>query len=227
MDPLMCKYTAFTPFCFAANSTILFVDVDGRDWFVNSRTGQVVYVKQESKLNQEVCDRLGMNLPNPNDYVNVGGDYMFGEKVKFSGRTGNVDEWAGGQKAIILDGSVFLDDQGYAVTEKYSITESYSNYPALQGESQGASSSNRFDKYKHGPAIEKKEEVGKRKNVSESKMVSVDVQAYYSKYDISVKFNEDVQKYAELPGNKLAGDYDGITTSGLKILSDIVKFIFN
>jgi len=90
VDPLAEKYPAFAPYNYVMNNPIIKIDKDGRkgeDWFVNKKTGALVYIQGESQLNKETASgAFGSTMTNvlfnndKNDFSNwerLGDDTMF------------------------------------------------------------------------------------------------------------------------------------------------------
>jgi len=118
IDPLSVKYPSLSPYVFCNGNPILFVDLDGRDWFVNNKTGQVIYIKNASQMTQELVDATGTG-ESPNDYERLGPNEMFGKKL---------DDAYGNdmlkREMVIMEASdLFMKDQGYEMAEKVNIRE--------------------------------------------------------------------------------------------------------
>ena len=59
-DPLSEEFPEWSPYNYVMNNPILKIDKDGKkgeDWFVNKKTGALVYIQGESKLNQETASK--------------------------------------------------------------------------------------------------------------------------------------------------------------------------
>lgn len=67
-------------------------DPDGKDWFVNNETGDVIYLKGVTAVTTELRDKYDLGN---NDFERLGGDGMFGENVTwgiYEGKSFNVLE---------------------------------------------------------------------------------------------------------------------------------------
>ncbi|MBP6303040.1 MAG: hypothetical protein KBB37_05200 [Bacteroidia bacterium] len=113
-EPLQMKYPYLSPYCFASNTPSLFLDIDGKDWFVNNNTGQVIYVRDASKITNEIINQTGTG-GTPADYERLGPNNMFGEKLK--------DGTLNMRIRFIELSEVFMKDMGYAKAEKLNIVE--------------------------------------------------------------------------------------------------------
>jgi len=122
VDPIEKKYAMYSAYAFCVNNPILFVDLDGNDWFINTRTGMVVYIKEAKAVSKEVFDKVELTGENPNEYERLGTNEMFGEKVTYGAVENVLDNKA---SVFYLGGfdNDFFEQFGYFEAEKVIIEE--------------------------------------------------------------------------------------------------------
>jgi len=102
------------------NNPVYFIDPDGMgvyDWFVNNKTGAIVYVPGKSTLSQETADKLGAG--SAKNYDRLGGDKMFGDKVAYGTDKNILDNAA----MKIENPEKFMSNQDYSKAEKVEVQE--------------------------------------------------------------------------------------------------------
>ncbi len=122
-DNLTKKYPSLSPYIFSADCPILFVDFDGNDWFINQTTGDVIFIKNTSAINQEVINKLHIDHIDPTKFVTLGPDKMFGDKFEvFEGMDILKDDFSEFDLNNNIDVKVF-EKYGYYYAEEVIIKE--------------------------------------------------------------------------------------------------------
>ncbi len=86
VDLLAMKFPSISPYVFCNDNPVYFVDSDGRapqDWFLNQKTGKLIYIKGESEITQDFLNKIKSPF-SVSDYKRVGNDYMFGKSLPVS-----------------------------------------------------------------------------------------------------------------------------------------------
>ncbi|MEI2673487.1 MAG: RHS repeat-associated core domain-containing protein [Chitinophagaceae bacterium] len=123
VDNLTAKYPLLSPYIFTADCPVLFIDIDGNDWFLNHTTGEVIFIKDEATLTQEVLNNLHINHIDPNKFEKLGPDNMFGEKFQvFEGMDILKDDFSEFELENKFDRALF-EQYGYYYAEEVIIEE--------------------------------------------------------------------------------------------------------
>ncbi len=124
IDPLFAKFPWQSSYTSFDNNPPQKIDIDGNeatDWFVNIKTGTVIYIKGESKVTQKKLDKLGSNF-SPKDYERIGDDNMFGAYVNEFSKPDNILNKE--VYALQYLSKNFMESHGYYLGNKITVRES-------------------------------------------------------------------------------------------------------
>jgi len=114
VDLLCEKYYSISPYSYCAGNPVNRVDPDGRDWFVNNKNGNVIFLRGVHELSNKLREKYGLGK---GKYEDLGKDNMFGKNLK---EIKNRD-------VLTFDGpkyaEKFMNKQGYAQAERSKVEE--------------------------------------------------------------------------------------------------------
>jgi RHS repeat-associated protein len=113
-DELKHKHPNIGSYVYCAGNPVKYIDPDGRDWFVNSKNGNVIFLRGVNKLNNESREKYGLGQ---GKYENIGKDNMFGKNLKEI-KNRNVLTFDGPHQA-----EKFMNKHGYVKAEGLKVSE--------------------------------------------------------------------------------------------------------
>jgi RHS repeat-associated protein len=189
------------------------------DWFVNNKTGAVVYVKGESKLTQEQADAVGAG--DAKNYDRLGPDGMFGKEVQYG--TGDILKM---DAYNVENPEGFMKNQGYSKAEKVKIQEY--EFTGGAGFGQGENIKDNYNTMKEigdsKVTYTKNDKLNSTKVLSEEKGKSWCSNSTRITYDLIKPFGQDNAVTAKLPSNRASSTQSKVE-GAIQFLRMVVEFI--
>ncbi len=222
IEPLAIKYPMFSPYNFSGNNPILFVDLDGKDWFVNSKTGLIIFIKNATEIKQDFFDKIKYGA-NSKDFERLGPNDMFGQKVNdaYGNNLLNKDF------IYVENSEQFANRNGYTKSEKVKIAESEQTSSGRMGPDENISLINSSLEQ----IDESKITYVKPDKLNTKEFISKEEATYkYSSfkktiYNLTKPFGQDNRVTAEYYSNKVQLDVGKSATFVDKSI-DVIKSIF-
>jgi RHS repeat-associated protein len=211
LDPLEKKYPMHSSYIYCAGNPILFIDFDGKDWFVNTKDGSVIYVKNASVITAELFKNFNY-VDNPNDYERLGSNEMFGKKVGNEILSRNF---------VIDMGEYFMKDLGYKKAEKVKIEETVYKSGGRMGSEDFENVLPSLIQIGNSKiTYVKPTELNQKEVISESESKSHFSSSQRILYNLTKPFGQSNRKTSEFPENRSA-----VTKAKSQLVAEIVLFI--
>jgi len=129
VDPLAEKYYGMTPYNYGENDPIRHIDIDGKksdDWFVNKKTGALVYIEGEHQLNEETAKKAFGEQQADLIFNNEKNDYSNWERLGDDTMFDTEDDKVSENKTMYVPESVaedFANKREYSLAIKTDVTE--------------------------------------------------------------------------------------------------------
>jgi RHS repeat-associated protein len=121
LDPKARDFVSWSAYNYVLGNPIMLIDADGKaptDWFLNNKTGRLIYIQGQSTVSQGALNSLGSSYK-PSDYQRVGGDKMFGDFVRGDNGQNLLDQ----KVAYVADPQDMMESIGLIKAENVLVKE--------------------------------------------------------------------------------------------------------
>ncbi len=212
VDPLAEKAhnISLSSYNYCNNNPVLYIDKDGRDWFVNNRTGDVWNVKGQSQITNNFLKKTNINNVSVRDFERLGGDNMI--KADLAKNNLGLTLLLGSEADLIMN------DNGYKKVNVQSIKETETEISSFDiGDRDGmAVKSKSIELLDSKISYAKPESVNKKYNTSTEEYINGDISITTKIFDIKTPSNSPVNNMSKnVPTNKV-----GLINSIINVLFD-------
>ncbi|MCE3229807.1 MAG: hypothetical protein K0S32_4358 [Bacteroidetes bacterium] len=194
-------------------------DILGNDWFVNSKTGRLIYVKDAQELTQDVFDKA-KTVGRATDYDRLGADDYFGKKILDAYGNNMLNN-----KIMFVENSeAFAEKQGFKKAEFVRVFESEQISGGRMGEENVTHKDYELRQIGNSRATYVKSNKLNTKEILKEEAGNFRYSSYRQiLYNLTKPYGQDNKVTAEYYGNRQATD----TGKDASFISNLYKLIKN